>query len=582
MIVTRCASCGARLKIPDQYMHRRIRCGACGNRFTATKQLIDASGGERDSGSGRGQESPAITKYGVPATLPTHLVLAAFCSTAVVFLLGATLIWSLASTRSPSGGSPVGLQIVSAETQVTAVEKSSSPEPASSITPADTSEPTLVLPPAEKPAVELASDRSATKESPSQPEPDTTAIADPIEIALQSVVLVKTQDGFGSGFIYGDPKTVVTNFHVVAGASDASVVFPQGRIANVKGFRFASPEYDIAILQVDQAEADAKPLRHCKTKLRRGDDVFSLGSPKGLAGSASKGSVSAFRTWQEITRSISGDPASSDPSFAADSRWIQTSAPISSGNSGGPLVTDDGEVVGINTWVLLSGQNLNFSLDFGHVVAAYERGLFPARPLASLPKPAAPVSAQLPSKLGPQEVAAVKAYWKSFASAVSGYRTRRASEVRLESSPAGEWPRNSDKRMIETLQKAASEVEAIPTRSAPDVLAAFLLEVSTKMRTAAGCYERICAARPTFQRVPRYSGGGGAGIYAYTYSPRVLQDPGAVLFSPAQESQLLIERSAADRLVAEIEALLGSAAARIKRALEQAIEEDLPPLAATW
>ena len=85
---------------------------------------------------------------------------------------------------------------------------------------------------------------------------------------------------------------------------------------------------------------------------RKGESVVTFGAPKGLSFSASEGIVSAVREGKELTDYVEGLPGT----------WIQTTAPISSGNSGGPLVKRDGRVTGMNTMVLLTGQNLNFAI----------------------------------------------------------------------------------------------------------------------------------------------------------------------------------------------------------------------------
>ena len=103
----------------------------------------------------------------------------------------------------------------------------------------------------------------------------------------------------------------------------------------------------------------------------KGERVYAFGAPMGLSGSVSDGIVAALRPGEDVRQTLEKlarrDIYKEILGYDLDAQWIQTTAPISPGNSGGPLVNARGEVVGINTWVHALGQNLNFSLAAVHI-----------------------------------------------------------------------------------------------------------------------------------------------------------------------------------------------------------------------
>jgi hypothetical protein len=193
--------------------------------------------------------------------------------------------------------------------------------------------------------------------------------ADPLQSALNTVVEIRGDKGLGSGFLYEAPDLVVTNYHVVAGQEHLEVYFPNETHVAADGFLIASPEYDVAVLHIPQPAPSGTFLRGTQHPLKPGEEVFALGSPKGLSGSVTKGVVSSYRRDKDLRAALARTTGNTVSGHGADAVWIQTSAPISKGNSGGPLVAADGKVVGINTWQLSAddGQNLNFALDIAHL-----------------------------------------------------------------------------------------------------------------------------------------------------------------------------------------------------------------------
>ncbi len=153
--------------------------------------------------------------------------------------------------------------------------------------------------------------------------------------------------GIGSGVIYSSAGYILTNAHVVAGASRVMVTLPDGRSlpAGVIG---AQPERDLAVLQVGQSGLPVAELY--ATPLRVGQLVIAIGNPYGLDFTVTAGVVSA------LNRSL---PLARDTKL---NQLIQTDTPINPGNSGGPLVDVQGRVVGITTAILPFAQGLGFAI----------------------------------------------------------------------------------------------------------------------------------------------------------------------------------------------------------------------------
>ena len=158
---------------------------------------------------------------------------------------------------------------------------------------------------------------------------------------LPSVVTVKVPfaggTAIGSGFIVSNDGYIITNDHVVAGGSGASVIFNDGTTTSAK-IVGSDPESDIAVLRITKAGLVPLPLGDSST-VQVGDPVMAVGSPLALPGTVTSGIVSA------VDRLLSAGDAGQTRYYAA----IQTDAAINHGNSGGPLLDGAGDVIGINS-----------------------------------------------------------------------------------------------------------------------------------------------------------------------------------------------------------------------------------------
>ncbi|WP_238161336.1 S1C family serine protease [Kribbella antibiotica] len=174
---------------------------------------------------------------------------------------------------------------------------------------------------------------------------------------LPGVVSVRAGRATGSGFAIDAQGHVVTNAHVVEGASDVSLVLSNGRQvdADVLG---VDANNDLAVLQV--ATADAEGLRALtlgrSAQLHVGDPVLAVGSPLGLEGTVTAGIVSAVDRQARFGDNNTRQSA------------IQTDAAINPGNSGGPLVNAAGQVVGVNTAIATLGSSRSGSIGIGFAI----------------------------------------------------------------------------------------------------------------------------------------------------------------------------------------------------------------------
>jgi hypothetical protein len=182
--------------------------------------------------------------------------------------------------------------------------------------------------------------------------------------AAPSVVLIQTNDGIGSGSLLKD-NTILTNLHVVGTERQVTVVFkpsdPSGRLKDDEVSRAdvikADRQRDLAVLRPQSLPARfIRPLDiFPQDTIEVGSDVFAIGHPTGEAWTYTKGIVSGFRP--DYAWSVG--PGTDDQHRAT---VIQTQTPINPGNSGGPLLSEDGKLVGVNSFIAKEAQGLNFAV----------------------------------------------------------------------------------------------------------------------------------------------------------------------------------------------------------------------------
>lgn len=193
-------------------------------------------------------------------------------------------------------------------------------------------------------------------DSPAAAPTESLNYADLVERTDRSIVRLNVETvrgpSVGSGFVVSDTGIVVTNYHVIEGGKKVSIEFEDGRKCGVEGFKLFDQERDIAIIQLSKDGAPFIPVPLANSLPRKGEDVAAFGAPLGLSFTASKGTITNIRDGQELKMV---------------GTYVQTDTSISPGNSGGPLVSMAGEVVGMNTFQLRIGQNLNFAVSIGDI-----------------------------------------------------------------------------------------------------------------------------------------------------------------------------------------------------------------------
>jgi S1-C subfamily serine protease len=198
------------------------------------------------------------------------------------------------------------------------------------------------------------------------------SVADVVKQSSDAVVLIVISNSagqevaLGSGFIVSADGEIVTNYHVIKEAHSAIVKLFNGAFFPVDGVLTSDPEKDLAIIKVNGKSLPFLQIGETNN-LHVGDHVVAIGSPLGLEGTVSDGIVSAVRD-------------------VANMKWIQTTAPVSHGNSGGPLLDMSNHVVGVVTWGvnLELGQNLNFAAPSSEVTALLVTAHRTAKPLESV------------------------------------------------------------------------------------------------------------------------------------------------------------------------------------------------------
>lgn len=189
-----------------------------------------------------------------------------------------------------------------------------------------------------------------------------------VEKYSQSVVTIVALDendqplSLGSGFLINENGDIATNHHVLEGCAKAIIKTKKGEKGTILEILNDDPELDLIIAKTSLKATFPLPLGDSDT-ITVGEDIVAIGNPAGLEGTVSKGIISGVRK-------------------VDDFKFIQITAPISPGSSGGPVFNLSGKVIGIATAYLDYGQSLNFAMPIN-----YLRTLKPSKlNLTSLPK----------------------------------------------------------------------------------------------------------------------------------------------------------------------------------------------------
>lgn len=185
-------------------------------------------------------------------------------------------------------------------------------------------------------------------EAPRPAPPVKLAPAQVATAAINAVVVVRTDQGMGAGFVVS-PNLAITSLHIVRGARSIEVQTRDGSKHEVVNVSRWTTEDDLALVQVEPSFSLA-PLRLAATKAIVGEPVVVIGHPLGLQETVSTGVVSAVRLEEGI-------------------EVLQISAPISHGSSGGPILNDRAEVIGLVRGFFEAGQSLNFATPSSKILA---------------------------------------------------------------------------------------------------------------------------------------------------------------------------------------------------------------------
>lgn len=181
--------------------------------------------------------------------------------------------------------------------------------------------------------------------------------------SVGSTVTIETDNGLGSGFFVA-PNIIATNYHVIEGATEAICYVNNSTTKyKIEGYVAADQNVDLILLKVLSLN---KPALQMSTEtVSPGQQVYVLGSPKGLPATISDGIVSGMRDFEGY-------------------KLIQMTAPISPGSSGGPVLNSKGQLIGISVMQLTEGQNLNFAIPKSYLELLIQFKKNEAIPISSL------------------------------------------------------------------------------------------------------------------------------------------------------------------------------------------------------
>lgn len=205
------------------------------------------------------------------------------------------------------------------------------------------------------------------------PRKDIPAIAKAANGAIVSII-TSDKDGKpvaqGTGFLVSTDGRIVTNYHVIKGANSAIVKLPDGAFYDVDGVVAFDKARDLAVIKAHGQNFRVLALGN-SDRVQVGEEIVAIGSPLSLESTVSNGIISGIRTIEIANGAASqiqlpsgyedATPVTS-PNVTSFGKYLQITAPISPGSSGGPLFNMAGEVIGITTLYFEGGENLNFAI----------------------------------------------------------------------------------------------------------------------------------------------------------------------------------------------------------------------------
>ena len=191
------------------------------------------------------------------------------------------------------------------------------------------------------------------------------ALAKPSIVTVRQLGRDGEKRGTGAGFVISEDGLIVTNLHVIGEGRSIEVEFVDGRVFPVTEVHAFDRYFDLAVLKIDPKTISLKALKLAdSSKLQQGDLIVGFGAPQGLSFSVVAGVLSAIR---EL------DPGFIGEAETPDYPMLQLAMPIEQGNSGGPVLNLDGEVIGVVTLRHRVTENLGFAIQSSDLKALVEK-----------------------------------------------------------------------------------------------------------------------------------------------------------------------------------------------------------------
>ena len=200
----------------------------------------------------------------------------------------------------------------------------------------------------------------------------------------KSVVLLQADGpgglvGVGAGIVIDPSGLVATSYHLSSDLTSGMARFQDCRVFGIAGYAAVDPANDLAILQLEKAFEVPVAKMKSDPGLQPLTNVVAIGHPRGVEFALHDGKVSRRINTSQLSP-LSQRFVRALTSSSQDHDWIQHTAVLSEGNSGGPLVNERGEVLGINTWVDRQG-GYGYALDVAALIALQEKPLAKVAPL---------------------------------------------------------------------------------------------------------------------------------------------------------------------------------------------------------